>query len=150
MNVKRVNCAADVILAALTQNRTAAGIATALESAGLLMSPDTAAELAAVRRSVDAQFPKVAEFLAEEPLLTVYRASHDSIVLGRYRNKDAARLHCDTLMLREQPTAVLDWIEDDEDGIDELVATVGRKEIVTGYVVTALEIASEYDAEADE
>ncbi|WP_328846160.1 hypothetical protein [Streptomyces sp. NBC_00258] len=107
-------------------------------------------ELEAVRRSVDAQFPKVAEFLAEEPPLTVYRASHDAIVLGRYRNKDAARLHCDTLMLREKPTAVLDWIEDDEDGIDELVATVGRKEIVTGYIVTALEIASEYDAEADE
>ncbi|NUP19229.1 MAG: hypothetical protein HOZ81_24680 [Streptomyces sp.] len=45
MNTRRVNTAADVILAALTQNRTAAGIAMALESAQLLMSPETAAEL---------------------------------------------------------------------------------------------------------
>ncbi|MFD9192931.1 hypothetical protein ACFWCA_32555 [Streptomyces phaeochromogenes] len=78
-----------------------------------------------------------------------FHASHESIVFGRYRNKDAARLHCDTLMLREQPTAVLDWIEDEEDGVDELVATVGGKEIVTGYVVTASTIDSGYDAEAD-
>ncbi|MFJ2259516.1 hypothetical protein ACIOKD_14440 [Streptomyces sp. NPDC087844] len=36
MNTKRVQTAADVVLAALTQNRTAAGIALALESAGML------------------------------------------------------------------------------------------------------------------
>lgn len=219
MNTKRVNTAADVIHRALTQNRTSAGIATALESAGLLMSPEKAAELErlrerfnaapavlspeqrtaldeqlgdakaattglivsfgqsvanrrnhehptwedlycmnlssymgermapVLRRLLDAE-SRIAEL--EAAPVTVFRASHDSIILGRYRNKDAARLHCDTLMLREQPTAVLDWIEDDEDGIDELVATVGRKEIVTGYVVTALDVASEYDAEADE
>lgn len=45
MNTKTVNSAAGVILAALTQNRTAAGIALALDSAQLLMSPDTPAEL---------------------------------------------------------------------------------------------------------
>lgn len=45
MNTKRVNTVASVILAALTQNRTAAGIALALESAGMLAmqsSPDDA------------------------------------------------------------------------------------------------------------
>jgi hypothetical protein len=52
VNTKRVNTAADVILAALTQNRTAAGIATALESAQLLMSPETAAELRSLRDRV--------------------------------------------------------------------------------------------------
>lgn len=36
MNTKRVSTAADVVLAAITQNRTAAGIALALESAGML------------------------------------------------------------------------------------------------------------------
>ncbi|MGW2379267.1 hypothetical protein [Streptomyces sp. NPDC001658] len=52
MNTKLVNTAADVILAALTQNRTAAGIAMALESAQLLMSPETAAELERLRARV--------------------------------------------------------------------------------------------------
>lgn len=45
MNTRLVNSAAGVINAALTQNRTAAGIALALDSAQLLMSPDTPAEL---------------------------------------------------------------------------------------------------------
>lgn len=49
MNTRLVNTAAGVILAALTQNRTAAGIALALESAQLLQSPEKAAELVALR-----------------------------------------------------------------------------------------------------
>jgi hypothetical protein len=52
VNTKRVNSAAGVILAAITQNRTAAGIALALESAGLLMSPEIAAELETLRAKV--------------------------------------------------------------------------------------------------
>jgi hypothetical protein len=48
MNTRSVNSAAGVILAAMQQNRTAAGIALALESAGLLMSPEAAADLASV------------------------------------------------------------------------------------------------------
>lgn len=49
MNTKLVNSAAGVINAALGQDRTAAGIALALESAQLLMSPETAAELQRLR-----------------------------------------------------------------------------------------------------
>ncbi|MFZ3556428.1 MULTISPECIES: hypothetical protein [unclassified Streptomyces] len=45
MNTKLVNSAAGVICAALEQNRVPAGIATALESAGLLMSPEIAESL---------------------------------------------------------------------------------------------------------
>ncbi|MFF9200013.1 hypothetical protein ACF09L_32880 [Streptomyces sp. NPDC014779] len=52
MNAKRVNAAAGVILAALKSKRTAAGIAADLESACLLQSPETAAELAR-RRTED-------------------------------------------------------------------------------------------------
>ncbi|MGY5048235.1 hypothetical protein ACWDE0_21785 [Streptomyces sp. 900105755] len=48
MNTRSVNSAAGVILAAMQQNCTAAGIARALESAGLLMSPEAAADLASV------------------------------------------------------------------------------------------------------
>ncbi|MFI1702015.1 hypothetical protein ACH419_39545 [Streptomyces bobili] len=49
MNTRLVNSAAGVVLAAMEQDRTAAGIALALESAQLLMSPETAAELAGLR-----------------------------------------------------------------------------------------------------
>ena len=45
MNAKLVNSAASVILAALKQNRTAAGIAIALDSAQLLLTPAVTAEL---------------------------------------------------------------------------------------------------------
>jgi hypothetical protein len=57
VNTKRVNSAAGVILAALEQNRTPAGIALALESAGLLMTPETAADMA----SLSAEAVRVAE-----------------------------------------------------------------------------------------
>jgi hypothetical protein len=50
MNTKRVNAAAGVILAAQKQRNTAAGIAMALEAAGLLQSPESAAELEQLRR----------------------------------------------------------------------------------------------------
>lgn len=52
MNAKRVNAAAGVILAAQKQKNTAAGIAMALESAGLLQSPESAAELEQLRARV--------------------------------------------------------------------------------------------------
>ncbi|MFJ8791434.1 hypothetical protein [Streptomyces sp. NPDC102462] len=50
MNTRAVNAAAGVITAALQQGRqTPAGIAIALDSAQLLQSPETAAELARLR-----------------------------------------------------------------------------------------------------
>lgn len=87
------------------------------------------------------------------PELTVYRASHDSIVMGLYTTAAAAREHCEAEERRswakfENPT--FDWIEDDEDGVAELTAWVGGEECTTGYEVTALEVASAYDGEADE
>lgn len=54
MNTNLVNSAAGVINAALTRCQTAAGIALALESAQLLMTPETAAELARLRAEVAA------------------------------------------------------------------------------------------------
>ncbi|MFD4263971.1 hypothetical protein ACFWR9_41805 [Streptomyces sp. NPDC058534] len=92
-----------------------------------------------------------AEMLAEPH--TVYRPEHDSIVMGLYTTAAAARAHCQgeerrTWAAFEKPA--FDWIEDEEDGFAEMTVTVNGEEIETGYVVTALEIASEYDAEADE
>lgn len=87
---------------------------------------------------------------------TIYRAEHpdSGITLGHYATAKAARDHCEETERRSWPTGttlVFDWIEDDEDRVAELVVTAGQNdESVTGYLVTALALASEYDAEADE
>lgn len=52
MNARAINSAAVVIQAAQTQGRLAAGIALALDAAGLLNSPEHAAEVAALRTRV--------------------------------------------------------------------------------------------------
>lgn len=89
--------------------------------------------------------------MAEDvPTLKVFRASHESIVMGLYTTAEAAREHCEAQERRDQPTAELDWIEDEEDGVAELVATVDGEEKPTGYVVTALEVSSAYDPDGDE
>jgi hypothetical protein len=258
MNTRLVNTAADVILRALTQNRTAAGIALALESAQLLQSPGTAAEHEKLRARVEELLaqrddllvesvtapdtddlqqelrhykeksteleaalyteqahgrtlleqrnahaqellklrPRVAELEAaaiegrsvlaafchdlEDPgsnafsalyllqqatpgipmergetVPKVYRASHDSIVMGLYTTATEARAHCVAEERRswaKGQTVVFDWIEDEEDGVAELVTVNedGETESVTGYVVTALEIAAKYDPDGDE
>lgn len=85
--------------------------------------------------------------------LTIYRASHDSIVMGLYTTPAAAREHCEaeerrTWLKADIPT--FDWIEDEEDGVAEMTAWIGGEECTTGYTVTALEVASAYDEEADE
>ena len=84
--------------------------------------------------------------------LTVYRASHDSIVIGLYTTPTEARKHCEA---EERHTwakgtdLVFDWIEDEEDDVAELVTVTedGKTETVTGYVVTPLTVASKYDEE---
>lgn len=85
--------------------------------------------------------------------LTIYRAQHDSIVMGLYTTAAEARKHCESVERRawakfENPS--FGWIEDDEDGVAEMTVWVGGEECPNGYVVTALEIASKYDEEADE
>jgi folate-dependent tRNA-U54 methylase TrmFO/GidA len=52
MNTRLVNTAAGVIMAALTQNRTPAGIALALDSAQMLLTPEMTAELARLQDRV--------------------------------------------------------------------------------------------------
>jgi hypothetical protein len=89
------------------------------------------------------------------PAVTVFRASHDSIVMGLYTTATEARAHCVAEERRTWSTGanpVFDWIEDEEDGVAELVTVAedGETETITGYVVTALEVASKYDPEADE
>jgi hypothetical protein len=52
VNARLVTSAAGVIVAALKQNRTATGIALALDSARLLMTPETTAELKRLQERV--------------------------------------------------------------------------------------------------
>ncbi|MFI6530468.1 hypothetical protein [Streptomyces uncialis] len=87
---------------------------------------------------------------AAEPL-TVYRASHDSIPMGLYTSRAAARAHCEAYVRRELgDTVFLGWVPDDdsEQAPEELSA--GHDIEPTGYVVTPLEVAAAYDGEADE
>lgn len=131
MNTKRVNCAAEVILAALTSNRTAAGIATALESAGYLSTPAPA---------------------------IVFRAAHDWIVLGLYSTREAAQAHCEAAVQQEEPAGSIrhmSWVADDvgpEAEYELHITPVGTGELIrgTGYLVTPLEVAAAYDPDAEE
>jgi hypothetical protein len=96
---------------------------------------------------------RVAELEATAPAeLTVYRASHESIVMGLYTTREAAQHHCEAAACRDiYGTASLFWIEDEEDGVFELVAEMVRDARgSTGYVVTPLAVASAYDPEVDE
>ena len=81
---------------------------------------------------------------------TVFRASHDSIVMGFYTSREAAQEHCETVLRREMPTWDFGW-GDEDDGVQDLELQVdGKFNDWSGYVVTALDVASEYDEEDDE
>lgn len=90
------------------------------------------------------------------PRLIVYRASHESIPMGLYTTREAAREHCMTLMRREACGHALDWRTDEpseEDSPEELWDLGDGPDdewFATGYVVTPLEVASEYDEDGDE
>jgi hypothetical protein len=53
VNARNVHALAGVIHAAMQTRQTAAGIAAAVEAAGMLQSPETAAELATLRAEVE-------------------------------------------------------------------------------------------------
>ncbi|MER7801192.1 hypothetical protein ABTX71_12760 [Streptomyces parvulus] len=102
---------------------------------------------------------RVAELEAAQG--TVYRAEHpdSGITLGHYGTEAAARAHCEETERRSWPTGTtlsFGWIrdalpEDEENGVAELLVTAGQnEESATGYIVTALELDSEYDPEAAE
>jgi hypothetical protein len=99
------------------------------------------------------------------PALTVYRASHDVIVMGMYTTAAEARKHCEMALRSEhaESTKVELWWREDEDTVDqpedgeaELFAHVTPRAFDrgrtwnTGYVVTPIEVATAFDEEADE
>lgn len=130
----------------------------------LLDAEARVAELEAERHTTNEALSDAAETLRanrdriaelEAAPTTVYRAEHpdSGITLGHYGTGAAARAHCEAEERRAWSSSSdlrFDWIEDDEDRVAELVVTAGQnEESTTGYIVTALELASEYDEGAD-
>jgi hypothetical protein len=99
----------------------------------------------------DAEEKATAAAATATPALTVYRASHDSIVMGLYTTREAAREHCEKALRREVGGKVfLGWVPDDGSELAAEELCIGEDFECSGYVVTPLEVASEYDEEADE
>lgn len=116
MNTKRVNSAAGVILAALQQSRTPAGIALALESAGLLMTPETANDMASVSQD--------AVRVAEESVTELRREHAEN---ARLRER-IAELEAGAKATADGYPPALPWAalmdhEDLTDFLDELAAS---------------------------
>ncbi|MFE9127004.1 hypothetical protein ACFYOF_16565 [Streptomyces sp. NPDC007148] len=90
--------------------------------------------------------------------LTVFRASHDSIVMGHYTTREAAQAHCESKVRQEEPEGSirhLSWSADDigpeaEYELHITPAETGGLIRGTGYVVTPLEVSSAYDPDGDE
>ncbi|MFG3140795.1 hypothetical protein ACGFZA_31890 [Streptomyces sp. NPDC048211] len=87
--------------------------------------------------------------------LTYYRASHESIVVGRYTTEAVARRHCEQLLSNEHPedpVLIFDWIGDESEPDEPWELTVqidGGDEQPTGYVVQALRVEAEPDPDAE-
>ncbi|MEU9198984.1 hypothetical protein [Streptomyces sp. NPDC048332] len=87
--------------------------------------------------------------------LTYYRASHESIVVGRCFTEAVARRRCETLLSSEHPddsVLLFDWIGDESypDEPWELTVQInGGDEQPTGYVVHPLRIEAEFDPDAE-
>ncbi|MCU1668388.1 MAG: hypothetical protein JWP40_1315 [Blastococcus sp.] len=95
--------------------------------------------------------PEAAQAPAE---VTVYRAWYepDALSLGLYTTEKAAQAHCDELLRRENAGRSWDWAPDDEGDLVQVFVSklADRPEQTTGYIVTPVTVAAEYDAEADE
>ncbi|NDZ63615.1 hypothetical protein [Streptomyces cyaneofuscatus] len=86
MNAKRVSAAAGVVAAALVgRDSSGAGIAAALEAAGLLQSPESAAELVALRG-------QVAELAAEREKLIRWHREDDQAMARLRAQRDRRRV----------------------------------------------------------
>ncbi|MFB6813066.1 hypothetical protein ACFCV8_00765 [Streptomyces sp. NPDC056347] len=102
-----------------------------------------------------AQTAPAAPPLETEPTVAyVYRASWGMTPLGTYTNQTAARTHCmaDATNNAENPEGLtFDWLGDESEPDDpyELLVTIDGDEQPTDYTVTRIEVAAEYDPEAD-
>jgi hypothetical protein len=107
-----------------------------------------------LRRLLEAEARVAALETAAAADLTVYRASHDSIVIGHYRTAQVAREHC-TAYAKQEHTAGTEqqlWWREDEDTVDlqdegvaELIERIGSGPVTpTGYLVTPVVAAAAF------
>lgn len=87
MNSKALNSLADLVCRAQEQDRTPMGIAFAIDSAGRHMSPETAAELEQLRRSVESNRVDGRRLIRAEQ-----RTAELEAVLGTHRKDDQAQI----------------------------------------------------------
>ncbi|MGC4946221.1 hypothetical protein ACLQ2N_08440 [Streptomyces sp. DT224] len=84
----------------------------------------------------------------------VYRAAWGMTPLGTYTNAEAARKHCEADVLNHDADAgggTFEWFGDESEPDDpsELLIQKNGAESTTDYTVTRIEVAAEYDPEAD-
>ncbi|GGX02224.1 hypothetical protein [Streptomyces chryseus] len=114
------------------------------------------AQVYATLALVAAQAPAApAVQLETEPAVAyVYRAAWGMTPLGTYTNSDAARAHCQADALNNSPEyegGIFEWLGDESEPDDpyELLIAKNGADTTTDYTVTRIEVATEYDPEAD-
>ncbi|MEV0915456.1 hypothetical protein AB0I93_14445 [Streptomyces sp. NPDC049967] len=85
---------------------------------------------------------------------SIYRATWGMTPLGTYTNATAAQAHCeaDAVNHDDEPEgATYEWFGDAHELDDpaDLLVTKNGAQTTTDYTVTRIEVAAEYDAEAD-
>lgn len=160
-----------VARAALESSASAYGPADAivggLDAAGLLQCPERAEELTRLRKERQALndvlagadeergllVARITELLAVVLPSHVYRAEHESIPLGTYWTRDAARSHIIALIDAEGVPGIRGWVPDHggEDAPEELCLFGPGEddETCTGYAVVPVPVATAYDPEAE-
>lgn len=104
--------------------------------------------------TIPEQAPAAAQL--ETAVAYVYRAAWYTAPLGTYTTSAAARRHCqgDATSNVPNPTGLsFDWLGDDTDPDEPyqlLVLIDNGDEEATDYTVTRIEVAAEYDPEADQ
>lgn len=149
----------EVVVVSIGDRAVAEFIAAARQDVPLLL--DHVRVLETVLAAAEGAEARVSELeAAAAGDLTIYRASHDSIVIGHYTTAAVAREHCETYARREHHgTAELRlWWREDEDTVDqpeegpaELIEHIGAGPVTpTGYLVIPVTAAAAYDADGDE
>lgn len=115
----------------------------------------TEAQAHATLALVAAQTAPPAPQLETEPAVaSVYRATWGMTPLGTYTNAAAAQTHCqaDAVNHDDEPeSATYEWFGDAHELDDpcDLLVTKNGVQTATEYSVTRIEVATEYDPEAD-
>lgn len=146
----RVRAARNVIVATWEASRdpladAASEAAQAMEDAGLLQSPEVAAELQRLRNLELAVYVAVSELaglVAAAPSdgLTIFEARREGKVLGPYTSLGAAQQHCEEDARRLHRRLRFVWAG------DELLMREDGELVATGHSVAAVPVASFYDA----